>query len=220
MSRGIVLLENDAHGQPYTIKVVAEIALAYHAACKGRFRILPSNVPARKTFDIEVIEHVLHAYAEGGRSLRDVAWSLLGDRELHHSTVHAWSEGLGAHALGLPAGEVPGGTPISRLIAETRSRIPEILPLLEGEFTVDPKRFRSQERRERLCAVNRILAVAVVASNDEHPCAFRRWRELALRWSKTCALLFRTGLACTANRQVGRSFARPFRPPPTGGRKL
>lgn len=216
VTRGIVLLEEDEHGQWQTVEVQAELAIAYHPACKRRFRILPSNVLARKAYSVEVIEFVQRAYAAGRRSLRDIAWSLLGDRELSHTTVHAWSEGLGGHALGLPAGEVPGGAAFNRLIADTKARIPAIRPLLEGEIWVDPKRFRSEERRERLCATNRTLALADAVSTDASPGAFRRWRELALRWSKTCALLFRTGLACTAFGQVGRRAGRPSRPPPTG----
>ena len=77
------------------------------------------------------MEYVLVAYAEGSMSLREVVWSLAGDRTPSHSTLHAWSEALGAYVLGREAGEVAGGTPHTALIQETEARVPEALDVAQ-----------------------------------------------------------------------------------------
>jgi hypothetical protein len=197
------------------VQVQADIAVACCRGCKRRFRVLPSNVLARKTYSVEVIEYGLAAYADGRRSLREVAWSILGERVPAHTTLHAWSEGLGAHVLGLPSGEVRGGALASRLLVESRSRARAIEPLLTHDFPVDPRRARSPERRERLGATRRILALAEAVTGNLPPYALARWRRLALRWSNTCALLFRTGIRCTAMEHRTRRDGRGSRSPPT-----
>lgn len=215
MTRGLILLEQDEFGEWQAVYQQVDIALAYCRRCKRRFRVLPSNVLAGKTYSVEVIEHALAAYAPGRRSLRDVAWSILGDRAPAHTTLHAWSEGLGAHALGLPSGEVAGGDPVSRLLVESQARARAIEPLLTRDFPVDPRRARSPERCERLSATERILALAEAVTGLLAPCALARWHQLALHWSNTCALLFRTGIACTAIEHRTRHGGRGSRSPPT-----
>ena len=214
MKRGVVLLEPDAYGELQTKCVDADIAMARCPCCKGRFRVLPCDVLARKLYSIEVIEHALAAYALDLRSLRQVVWGMLGQRSPCHTTLFAWSEGLGAHALGLGMGEVPGGTPVSRLLAESESRVRSIGALLRQEYRVDPRRWRSPQRRERLSALKRILAVAELVTKLRSPKSFVRWRELALFWSNTCALLFRTGISCTAAEHRDRSDSPRSRAPP------
>lgn len=199
------------------VLVRGELALARCSGCKRRFRVLPSDVLARKTYSVAAIEHLVAQYASGERSLRRVAWGALGERTPAHATLHAWSEGLGAHALGLLGGEVEGGSPVSRLLAETQSRVQAIGRLLLDDYAVDPRRYRSPERRERLSANRRILAIAGRATGLSSPFAFVRWRQLALRWSTTCALLFRTGFSCTAIEHRDRPGGGGSRAPPTEG---
>jgi len=197
--------------------VRGHFALARCPSCKRRFRVLPSDVLARKTYSIGAIEHLVAQYAAGGRSLRRVAWETLGERVPAHTTLHAWTEGLGAHALGLAGGEVAGGSPVSRLLAETESRVPVIARLRALDYEVDPRRYRSPERRERLSANKRTLAIAQAATGLSSPFAFARWRELALRWSNTCALEFRTGISSTAIEQGSCAGRGRSRAPPTKG---
>ncbi len=37
---------------------------------------------------------------EGDQSLRQVAWSLAGDRPPAYTTIHAWGEGLNGNGVG------------------------------------------------------------------------------------------------------------------------
>lgn len=210
-----MLLEQDVFGEWQAVALQVDIALAYCRGCKRRFRVLPSNVLAGKTYSVEVIEHALAAYATGRRSLRVVVWNIYGDRTPAHATLHAWGEGLGAHALGLPSGEVAGGAPISRLLVESQARARAIESLLTRDFPVDFSRARSPERCERLSATERILALAEAVTGLSAPCALARWRQLALRWSNTCALLFRTGIECTAIEHRTCHGGRGSRSPPT-----
>jgi hypothetical protein len=214
----VVLLEQDDYGERRAELVHGIFALARCPCCGHRFRVLPSDVLPRKTYSVGVIEHMLTEYARGERSLRSVAWETLGgERTPAHTSLHAWSEGLGAHALGLAGGEVEGGAPVSRLFAETQSRVQEIGPLLTHDYAVDPRRYRSSERRERLSATSRILAIAEAATGLSAPFAFARWRELALRWSNTCALVFRSGISSTAIGHRARPEGRGSRAPLTRG---
>jgi hypothetical protein len=192
------------------VGVVATLALACCDRCGGRVRVLPSDILPRKLYGLAVIEHLVAAYAEGHRSLRPVAWSLAGERTPAHTTLHAWSEGLGAHALGRELGEVPDGMPHAALVAETEARRPKARDLAPA--AVDERRYRAQARRERLAAVAHLLAVAVVATGAMPPFALASWCALALGWGLTSPLLFRSGLSSTRLEQVGAK--RRARSPP------
>lgn len=211
----MVLVEQDEYGEWRMVLVHGKFALARCLRCNRRVRVLPSDVLPRKTYSVGAIEHLVAQYAAGGSSLRSVAWGALGERTPAHTTLHAWSEGLGAHALGLEAGEVRGGSPVSRLLAETQSRVPAIARISTHDYAVDPRRYRSPERRERLSANRRILAIAQVATELSSPFACARWRELALRWSNTCALVFRSGILSTAIEHGARAARGRSRAPPT-----
>ena len=123
--RGLVLLEADAVGELTTVTIVAVVAIAKCNRCGARARVLPCEVLPRKTFGLTVIEHEVARYAHGDRSLRQVAWSQLGEKAPAHTTLHGWTEGLGAHALGRPGGDA-GGAPMSRFVTEATSRAPEV----------------------------------------------------------------------------------------------
>lgn len=194
------LLEQDAYGEWVVNRVEAVLAQVCCAGCGGRFRVLPTDILPRKHFGLAVIEHLVAAYAEGGKGLRPVAWSLAGERTPAHTSLHGWTEGLGAHALGREAGEVAGGTPHSALAAETQARMPgarDVAPPV-----VDERRTRSAGRRERLAAVARLLVVAGVATGASTPGALAAWCALALGWGLTSPLLFRSGLSRTRLEQV------------------
>lgn len=195
MTRGVLFLEPDAHGVARVIRVEARIALACCEHCGSRPRVLPCDVLPRKHYGLAVIEHHLSALAKGDQSLRGVAWALLGERTPAHTTLHAWSEGLGAHALGREVGDVPGSVPHSALVQETEARIPEARDVEAP--VVDERRYRSESRRERLAAVVRLLLVAVRATSTSPPRAVASWCALGLTWGLMFPLLFRTGLSST-----------------------
>jgi len=141
VERGLVLLEPDEYGVPTMVQRRATVAIARCCRCGSRRRVLPCDVLPRKTYGLSVIEHEVSAYSAGDRSLRDVACQL-GDRTPAHTTLHGWTEGLGAHALGRPGGEL-GGAPMSRLIAEAEPRVVGITESQRTEPTPDPRRYRS-----------------------------------------------------------------------------
>jgi len=194
-------LERDACGVWLVVGIVATLALACCSRCGRRVRVLPSDILPRKRYGLAVIEYLVVAYAEGDQGLRRVAWDLAGERTPAFTTLHAWTEGLGAHTLGRELGEVPGGVPHTALVAETEARVPEVRDLAPP--AVDEHRYRSEARRERLGAVAHLLAVAVVATGAMPPFALASWCALALGGGLTSPLLFRTGLSSTRLEHVG-----------------
>src|SRR5690606_23750786 len=134
--RLLVLLEPDAFGVLVTIKLMIVVPIARCIRCGARVRVLPCDVLPRKVFGLAVIEYLTALYASGGRSLRCVAWSLLGDRSPEHGTLHGWTEGLGAHALGRPGGDA-GGAPMSRFVAEAEAHLPEVAGTMRAHVHVD-----------------------------------------------------------------------------------
>lgn len=193
--RGIVLLEADAFGVRQLKSIRERVAIARCDTCGRRARVLPVDVLPHKTYGTAAIEHVAAFYARGDQSLRHVA-SQLGDRDLAHATVHAWTEGLGAHALGRGSATV-AGAPMSRFVADAAARTPQVTAVLQQDVTVDPRRYRSHARRERLQAMTRLLLVAVLVAGLQHPDALAECRRLMLAWSRMAALQFRTGWGST-----------------------
>jgi hypothetical protein len=197
VSRGLILLEPDAAGELCTVPVRAQIALARCCRCGARPRVLPYDVLPYKRYSLAVMSEEMATYTKGGSSLRDVAWNLLGERTPCHATLHGWTEGLGAHALGLPSGEL-GAMPFSRFLAEAQARTPSLRACFEAHYEVDPRRYRSEPRRERLAAVAMVMALGRELS--ECPAAQRlaQCRCLTLAWSGSCVLVFPSRLLCTA----------------------
>ena len=171
--RAVFLLERDACGVPAVVAVLATLVLACCDRCSGRVRVLPSGILPRKHDGLSVIEYQMAAYAEGDKGLRPVAWSHAGERTPAFATIRAWTEGLGAHALGREAGEVAGGTPHTALVAETQARMPGARDVAPP--AVDERRYRSPARRARLAAVDRTLVVAGVATGASTPGALASW---------------------------------------------
>ncbi len=206
VSRGLSLFESDAMGEWFTVELEANIALAHCRRCRGRPRVLPSDVLPYKHYSVSVIAALAGAYTAAGwaESLRTVVWELLGERTPAHTTLHGWTEGLGAHALGLPAGEFAGeaeGCPFSRVLAESEARTPAVRALWASEIEVAPCRYRTEGRHERLSALARVLAVAHTVSNTPGPGALAAWRGLIMRWSGSFGLRFPSRISCTGIEQ-------------------
>jgi hypothetical protein len=148
----LVLLERDESGELVMIREVATVAIGRCWRCKKRVRVLPCDVLPHKTYSSDVIEHLVAEYAQGNRSLRQVAWEQLGERELAHTTLHGWTEGLGAHALGRPGGD-GGGAPISHLVAIAESRAPGVAAAGRDEVHVNRVRVAGGDAAPRKAAI-------------------------------------------------------------------
>jgi hypothetical protein len=197
VSRGLIVLERDAVGEWFSEEVEARIALARCPCCGTRRRVLPCDVLARKQYSLTVIAGQVARYVRGGSSLRKVVWDLLGDRTPSHTTLHGWTEGLGAHALGLPSGDV-GGLPFSGVLAEAEVRVLPVRPVWEASYAVDERRYRSEPRRERLAAVARVNALAHALTGQEAPHGWVACRRLIVGWTDSCVWVFPSRLLCTA----------------------
>jgi len=164
---------------------------------------------------VSVIAQLAAAYTDGWQdSLRTVAWGLLGERTPAHTTLHGWTEGLGAHGLGLPTGELRGpaaGWPFSRVLAEAEVRVAAVRRVWEAPVWVDERRYRSEGRRERLAAAAQMLALAHTVTGQLGPEALARWRALTLRWSGSFGLRFPSALLCTGIEQVAEPDRRQSR---------
>jgi hypothetical protein len=195
--RGLVLFEPDESGELEMVRLAATIAIAQCLQCGTRPRVLPCDVLPRKTYSLPAIEHDVSEYSRGGRSLRQVAWSQLGERIPAHTTLHGWTEGLGAHALGRPGGDL-GGAAMSRFVADAEPRVLEVADAMSVDVHPDSRRYRSEPRRDRLAAVIRTMAVVKAVAGMEHPHAMAECRRLALLWSYSSVLVFPSRLLCTA----------------------
>ena len=215
VERGIALLEADRFGVLTVVHVSGEIGLARcsETGCARRFRVLPGDVVPRKRYSLPVIERVITAYTSGAQSLRRVVWGVAGERVCAHTTLHGWTEGLGAYVLGRAAGEIVGEAPMSRLWVETESRRPELADVRRQQPFVDPLRYRSEGRHDRLGAVAVLLRVSPLASGTGHPHSLTAWRLLALRWTASCLFLFRTSILCTRIERGIPSEGRPCSSP-------
>ncbi len=217
VDRGLVLLEPDESDVLQTVLLVATVAIARCGRCKTRRRVLPCDALPRKAYALSVIEHEVASYSRGDRSLRQIAWGQLGDRTPAYSTLHGWTEGLGAHALGRPGGDL-GGAPMSRLIAEAEPRVPKIADTLRSEPTPDPRRYRSDARRDRLAGVMTAMTLVTLIGGVPHPHAMAECRRLSLSWSNVSVLEFPSRLRCTAIAHRDRSEPPRSRPSPPRSR--
>jgi hypothetical protein len=221
VARPAVLLIDDGSGEKAAQRQVLAVALARCSGCKGRFRVLPAEVMPFKRYGLDVIATTAAAHAESNRSLRTAAWTTHTGQTPAHSTLHAWTEGLGAYALGRPFGSLPGAQPFQAIVATVAARWSSLATTPIVPCSIDPLRYRSEARHERLVAVSRTLAVAraVVAAAvlvDGKPplCAFRR---LAIDLGVPLPFAFRTGIPCTPfEHGVTRDRQSPGLPQPTG----
>jgi hypothetical protein len=191
--RGVWVLEKDEQGIVTVVKLQMRIALARCPVCKRRFRILPADILPYKHYSLAVIEHSVHLYNQGYLSLRAVVWDgFYGEYAPSHTTLHAWSEGLGAYWSGRCFGEVAYALPASRIVAELEIRIPEIAPLHSIPVLVNPQRCRSLQRRERLEACRRFEKICMMIS-----WCFCELNRLIVSWGTSFGFGFRTGITST-----------------------
>jgi len=216
VTRGLVLLEPDDSGELEMVRLDASVAIARCVRCKTRRRVLPCDALPRKTFGLAAVGRVISEYSRGDRSLRQVAWGQLGERTPAHTTLHGWTEGLGAHVLERPAAQ-QDGVPFGRVLADAESREPGIRAIVSAEHWVDERRFRSEDRRERLAAVAMCLAIAVLVTGQRAPDSLIELRRLVLG-SASCALDFPSRFSCTPIEQAARSAAARSRANPRRGR--
>ncbi|MBD3337023.1 MAG: hypothetical protein GF355_16030 [Candidatus Eisenbacteria bacterium] len=181
------------------------LGVARCGRCGHRPRLLPADLLPRKTYALSVIGQAASLYdEERTTSLRKVVWEeMSGDRTPAPSTLHAWTEGLGAYALGRPAGEVADAVPAARIVSELKGRFPQ---LRREARAIPPRRAHSQARKERLLAGRGFLRLARGLTTDPAR-ALTHLNRLVLTWSTPFALGFRTGLASTPIEQLPPSIA-------------
>ncbi len=215
VARGIVLLERDQHGVLHGRRIIATIVRARCRRCGSRPRVLPCDVLPYKRYSTPVVEHHMTCYGGGNISLRSTVLGVFVQPDetlVAHTTLHGWTEGCGAHALDRP-GSCIDGLPVSRFIAEASARDARIDKLRRQEIQVDPRRYRSEARRERLAAMAMLLLVAAAVAGVRSTDAISACRCLVLRWCRSCALAFPSRLPCPPIELSGSSRPASFRLP-------
>ncbi|MBZ0151733.1 MAG: hypothetical protein K8J09_09400 [Planctomycetes bacterium] len=227
VARPAVLLTDDGEGELVAVLQILSIALVRCAICRGRFRLLPADVLPHKHYGLAVIASIAASHVEANKSLRTAAWTTHTGQTPAHTTLHAWTEGLGAFALGRSFGGLPDAHPYQATMAAITARwsVLETEPL--RPLQIDPIRYRSGARGERLVAVAKVLASARTAlaiatldvdldlAPDRSPLS--SLRQLAVHLGVPAPLLFRTGIQCTPSEHlVARDPESPGLPQPTG----
>jgi hypothetical protein len=150
------MLEKDDYGIDTVVEGKLKIALARCPICKSRYRLLPADIVPFKLYSLPVIELCVCLYNRGDLSLRQVAWDqLYGEHTPEHTTLHGWSEGIGAWWLGRAMGEVAFSVPATRIVAELEMRFSPKQSLHSIPVWINPQRYRSPGRCERLQACKR-----------------------------------------------------------------
>jgi len=178
------------------------IAIVSCSSCRRRTRALPCDLLPRKTFGLPVIERGCAEYGRGDKTLRAVAWGTPGDRVFSHATLHGWTEGLGALASGREAKGTATPVPASRILAETKARSPWVDTVVDLFRPVNERRFRSQDRCERLAAVASFLEISTAATGVAAPERMTAWRRLAIAWTGHDLLGFSARIYCTRSEHV------------------
>lgn len=178
------------------------LGVARCGRCGHRPRLLPASLLPRKHYALSVIGQAACLYDEETTSLRRVVWEEMGgERTPAPSTLHAWTEGLGAYVLGRPGGEVADAVPAARIVSELKSRFPNVRRVEAEAMPIAPRRAHSEARRERLLADRRFLRVARALADDPAR-TLAHLNRLVLTWSTPFGLGFRTGLASTPIEQL------------------
>jgi len=142
--------------------------------------------------------------------LRQVAWDqLYGERTPEHTTLHGWTEGLGAYCLGRAIGEVAFCVPATRILAELQIHFSQVKSLHSIPVWINPQRYRSQGRLERLEACKRfeIIGTMLDVKNAWQFCELNR---LIVSWGNSFGLGFRTGICCTPIEHMGSTDMRSW----------
>jgi hypothetical protein len=197
VERTAFTLEKDDYDIDTVVESKVKIVLVRCPICKSRYRLLPADILPHKLYTLPVIELCVCLYNRGDLSLRQVAWvQLYGERTPEHTTLHGWSEGLGAWWLGRTIGEVAFSVPATRIQAELEIRFSQVKSLHSIPVWINPERYRSQGRCERLQACKRfeIMSTMLDSQNTWKWCELNR---LFISWGNWFGLGFKTGICCT-----------------------
>jgi hypothetical protein len=202
VDRTAFLLEKDDDDIDTVVKDTVKIVLVRCPVCKGRYRLLPADILPKKLYTVPVIELSVSLYNQGDLSLRHVVWDhFYGERAPAHSTLHAWTEGLGAWWLGQAMGEVAFSVPATRIQAELEIRYPQMRSCHFQPIWINPQRYRSQGRRERLEACKRFEIVGTLLA-FKNTWNFVELNRLIVSWGTSFGLGFKTGIGCTASEHI------------------
>jgi len=197
VDRTAFTLEKDDYGIDTVVESTVKIALVRCPICKSRYRLLPANILPCKLYTLPVIELAVSLYNRGDLSLRQVAWvQLYGERTPEHTTLHGWTEGLGAYCLGRTVGEVAFAVPATRILAELEIRFPQMKSLHSIPVRINPQRYRSQARCERLQACKRFEIISIMLG-VKNAWKFVELNRLIISWGNSFGLGFKTGICCT-----------------------
>ena len=198
VDRTVFILEKDDYGINTVIEAKVKIVLVRCPICKCLCRLLSADILPHKPYTLPVIELAVSLYNIGDLSLRQVAWvELYGERTPEHTTLHGWTEGLGAYCLGRTVGEVVFAVPATRIFAELEIRFPQVKSLQSIPVWINPERYRSQGRLERLQACKRFEIIGTMLE-VKNTCKFVELNRLIVSWGNSFGLGFKTGICCTA----------------------
>ncbi len=211
VDRTAFILEKDEYGIDTVVERNVKIALVRCSICKCRYRLLPADIVPHKLYTLPVIELSVSLYNRGDLSLRQVAWDqLYGERTPQHTTLHGWTEGLGAYWLGRTVGEVAFSVPATRILAELEIRFPQMKTLHSMPVRINPQRYRSQGRLERLEACKRFEIIGTML-DVKNTWKFVELNRLIVSWGNSFGLGFRTGICCTAIEHMDSTDVRSWR---------
>jgi hypothetical protein len=211
VERTAFFLERDQYGIDTVVERKVKIVLAKCRVCNCRVRLLPADILPYKRYSLPVIEQAVSLYNRGDLSLRQVAWDqLYGECTPAHTTVHGWTEGLGAYLLGRPVGQAAFSIPAARILAELETRFAQVTSLDSISVWINPEHYRSQGRLERLQACKRfeIIGTIIDGHNAWNLCGLNR---LTVGWGNSFALGFRTGICSTAIEHLDSMHVRLWR---------
>jgi hypothetical protein len=197
VDRTAFILKKDDYGIDTVLERKVKIALVKCPICKSRYRLLPADILPYKLYSLPVIELSVSLYNRGDLSLRQVAWDqLYGERTPEHTTLHGWTEGLGAYCLGRTVGEVAFCVPATRILAELEIRFSQVKSLHSIPVWINPERYRSQGRRQRLQACKRFEIISTMLG-VKNAWKFVELNRLIISWGNSFGLGFRTAICCT-----------------------
>lgn len=198
VDRTAFMLEKDDYDIDTVVKGTVKIVLVRCPICKSRYRLLPADILPHKLYSLPVIELSVCLYNRGDLSLRQVVWDqLYGEHTPEHTTLHAWTEGLGAWWQGRTIGEVAFSVPATRVLAELEIRFPQMSSLHSIPVRINPQRSRSQGRQQRLEACKRFEIISTML-DVKTPYKFYELNRLIISWGNWFGLGFKTGICCTA----------------------
>jgi hypothetical protein len=204
------MLEKDDYDIDTVVEATVKIVLVKCPLCKSRYRLLPADILPHKLYTLPVIEVSATLYNRGDRSLRHVTWDLLyGERTPAHTTLHGWTEGLGAWWLGRTIGEVAFSMPAGRVRGELEIRYPQVGSLHSKPICINPQRYRSQGRGERLEACKQFEIVCSLVPS-QNGCNFVELNRLIVNWGNMFGLGFKTAICCTAFEHIDSANVRAW----------